>query len=853
MKDYGIFNEIVDTIEDTPVAKTKSYGIFDEVVTDTPADYYTKPTISTIDTPAPITAPVKPTFKTFSDLAFGEKVKLGTAKVTKGWYGGSLGAVAGLIESVSTGKDYLKGAFTGSTIAEELAKDSTFDTKVKKLADLYSKQADVTSGELKNTKIALGVNPDDTFVDKLLQGTGYLTNFIATGVPSKMVATAIGFGKYAGTVANSLNVASESLMEAQDVYKEAKANGKNETEAYEASRNTLASNALLIGLTNKVSGVFEDTAFKGIKRLFKVGASGTIEGVQEGLQTIVSNYNTDKPLFQGVKESFLIGAALGVPMAVAFDTGTKQGKEEVQKIIDGSAATEEQKQVATDILNGIATEEQKQEVFTEAVTNETLSVPVDETNKEALKEDIQGMVTQGANVGDIVIALQAEGISQNDAENIVAEVIAIPEQDSTLERNRTSNDLVRTEGAYPLADKSIKSIPIKKRLQKIFDKFKTIKKGQFLGKPEDIIKTEIGLSDDIKNITKGSDVVFTNKSLKHLAEKGDIGQKLLESIPNILNNPEEIRKGNKENRYLISSSVQTSKNSPKTAVSLEVQVKNGHVVVTAFSTGEEYLKNFELLWRTAKTSSAEESVPPYAYQSKKTDAGGRADKFSAHTATQKSQAKESVPKKQKQVKDIAQPVSDKKPAVEKKTGTRSVAKRLEDKAKSLGISIEDSYEMKKFVTEVAVSEKYLENNKEKIEDILNGAFPYPTEASKTAFLHAIIEDAKARNDTKMLTKAYNRLAEEGTTSGQNIAFINSIYKTYDETSPETYLNKIKAERETMAYRKDWSLKNPFAADDRKKEIIEKRKERQRAIKNGVKDKTTVKIKELENILESFMC
>ena len=428
----GLFDDLIEQPTESPSESTyqSKSGLFQDEVTATPADYYTKP----VDTPSLTQVePVKPTFKTFFDLTFKEKAKLGTAKITKGWYGGSLGAVAGLIESVSTGKDFLKGAFTSSTVSEELAKDTTFDKNVKKLANLYSNQADITSDELKNTKISLGLNPEDTFVDQLLQGTGYLTNFIATGAPTKMATMAIGFGKYAGAVANSLNVASESLMEAQDVYKEAKANGKSDMEAYEATRNTLASNALLIGLTNKVSGIFEDTAYKGLKRLFKIGASGTVEGLQEGLQKMVSNYNTDKPLFQGVKDSFLIGASLGVPMAVAFDTGSKQGKEEVQKIIDESPATEEQKQVATDILNGVATEEQKQAVLNEAITNETLNISLDETNKEALKEDIQGMVAQGANIGDIVIALQAEGISQNDAENIVAEVIATPEATAVVE------------------------------------------------------------------------------------------------------------------------------------------------------------------------------------------------------------------------------------------------------------------------------------------------------------------------------------------------------------------------------------------------------------------------------------
>lgn len=496
----GLFDDLIEQPTESPSESTyqSKSGLFQDEVTATPADYYTKP----VATPALTQVePVKPTFKTFSDLTFKEKARFGIAKVTKGWYGGSLGAVAGLIEAVSTGKDFLKGAFTTSTISEELAKDTTFDKNVKKLASLYSNQADITSDELKNTKINLGLNPEDTFVDQLLQGTGYLTNFIATGAPTKMATIAIGFGKYAGAVANSLNVASESLMEAQEVYKEAKANGKSDMEAYEVTRNTLASNALLIGLTNKVSGIFEDTAYKGLKRLFKIGASGTIEGLQEGLQQMVSNYNTDKPLFQGVKDSFLIGATLGVPMAIAFDTGSKQGKEEVQKIIDESPATQEQKQVATDILNGVATEEQKQAVLNEAITNETLNIPLDETNTQALREDIQNMVAQGANIGDIVIALQAEGISQNDAENIVAEVIATPEATTVVE------EVVKPKKVE--VDQNVNLSNIKKGVE-----YKNI------GTLESITFTKKGKKKYLFKHPDGSTKYYTEKQTQVLLKKG---------------------------------------------------------------------------------------------------------------------------------------------------------------------------------------------------------------------------------------------------------------------------------------------------------------------------------------------
>ena len=1101
----------------------------------------------------PVTPPLtqtKPQFKKFSELSTKDKIDLGFNRLGLK-VGSGVGAMtASTIKSLSYGKDLIKGTFSGSTISEELANDTTFDKKVKGFADEYQRlTSQGMSEQLSQKKAELGLDPNDQFTDKVFEGLGSLFGFVGTGFASKIGSVAVGFGKYAPVVASGVNTLGESLTEAQDVYETVKAEGGDDKKAFEAFRSTLAGNALLIGLTNKLGGMFDDTLYQGIKRAVKVGFSGTMEGFQEGYQTLLSNANTGKPLFDGVKESFLIGTILGAPASAALDFGDRSKAKEQ---IDAMDVPQEQKDVAKAIVDKTATEEEISQAFTQAVTNPESGISVDENVTTTLKEDVQTLLDQGQNIGEVVIALQEEGIKKSDAENIVAEILANQQQQAetptieapekgglaspeiktldeeakkyktvdefiasqgkpvyrtphgeeintskftkddmlgdvmffadkeetakmygktakeafvdikkpfvisektpddigqvalvrsyggkekfrqylkdngydgiiiekgygneilafdkkqiktkkeltdlyenvnksedkktvenrgiaspeikTLEQEakkyKSVEDFVKAQGEtlysgskakfeqfdFTKADKGglygnsvymtpdakraltygenvteyvvpknakllkesdfesrvrsiTPSVPygditvarakaveqfikegydgvktkdttaifnpkalqtkaqltdiynktkkpsVKSSLQKIFDKFKALKKGEKVPNPNEIIKTEYELADIIKKTIKidNPNVVFTGKTLKHIAEKKENGQVLFEAIPEILKNPTEIRQGETGNRYLVVADIATTQHTGKTAVSLEIQIKGNNIIITAFPADNEYLKNFDLLWSTADSSgsTSQKRTPPSQQEVKPQGGSSRFSDLREDQNIQDNKPKEIVTKPKEEVKDNTYKLSD-----EKRKGIRSVAKNLEDKAKELGISIEDSYEMKRFVEEVAISEQYLENNKDKIDDILDGSFPYPKDVSKTAFIHTIIENAKANNDTKMLTKAYNALAEEGTTAGQNIAFINSIYKTYDETSPETYLNKIRAERESMAFRKDWKLKNPFAIDEKKKEFIKKRTQRQKAIKTGVKDRTTVKIKELENILESFMC
>ena len=151
-----------------------------------------------------------------------------------------------------------------------------------------------------------------------------------------------------------------------------------------------------------------------------------------------------------------------------------------------------------------------------------------------------------------------------------------------------------------------------------FNEFKTIPRGRLILKPQDLVRTEIRPSTEVKSVTGAGEnpVSFTRLSIKHLAEKGMEGERLLRAVPEILSNPETIYQGTQASRYLISKSIKDASGRPH-AVILEVTENNGNIIVTAFKTDSTYLQKFDLLWRAGVP---EGTVPP-SQRSSKTSGG----------------------------------------------------------------------------------------------------------------------------------------------------------------------------------------------------------------------------------------
>jgi hypothetical protein len=149
------------------------------------------------------------------------------------------------------------------------------------------------------------------------------------------------------------------------------------------------------------------------------------------------------------------------------------------------------------------------------------------------------------------------------------------------------------------ADKNIRET--KNVLQKTFEAFLTMDKREIISNPTKLVPTNMTIPDFMIEVigAKYNTISFTRLSLKHLVEKGQEGQRLLDLAPHILGNPDEVRRGSKIDRFLVSKTFQGLKKNRPHTINLEITKMDGTIVVTAFQSKFGYLKNFELLWRTA--------------------------------------------------------------------------------------------------------------------------------------------------------------------------------------------------------------------------------------------------------------
>jgi hypothetical protein len=112
---------------------------------------------------------------------------------------------------------------------------------------------------------------------------------------------------------------------------------------------------------------------------------------------------------------------------------------------------------------------------------------------------------------------------------------------------------------------------LKKIIAKEFRKLKKHPKGHLIKRHNDFIRTGFFISKSAADIISVSnrELFFSRKSLKHLSEKSE-GKLLLDMLPLIIRRHEIIFQGKKDNL----------------------------LVVTIFKTDDDYLEDFEILWRT---------------------------------------------------------------------------------------------------------------------------------------------------------------------------------------------------------------------------------------------------------------
>jgi ComEC/Rec2-related protein len=142
------------------------------------------------------------------------------------------------------------------------------------------------------------------------------------------------------------------------------------------------------------------------------------------------------------------------------------------------------------------------------------------------------------------------------------------------------------------------------RLLDIFEEFQNLPKSSLIDNPNDLIPTNF----DVLTISRllnarFESILFTRRTLKHLAEKAKEGRRLLDLIPNAFTEIHFVCKDNSSGRFLVVRSFIMNRPRRFHIVVVEHKGNGCLIIVTSFFTDEKYLKNFEILWRTGGSQS----------------------------------------------------------------------------------------------------------------------------------------------------------------------------------------------------------------------------------------------------------
>lgn len=149
--------------------------------------------------------------------------------------------------------------------------------------------------------------PDPKFSDMVASGIGSGIGFLIPGLGvSKAVQAANMAPRLAGWLGAGASATLEAMTEGGFAYERAKEKGMPEPKASGAAAKTFWLNLPTIVFTNKL-GMFSD---KG-RIIRKAITSAPLESIQEWTQSIISNFSTHDPLFQGALDSAGVGFVVG--------------------------------------------------------------------------------------------------------------------------------------------------------------------------------------------------------------------------------------------------------------------------------------------------------------------------------------------------------------------------------------------------------------------------------------------------------------------------------------------------------------------------------------------------------------
>lgn len=356
-----------------------------------------------------------------------------------------------MMDTIQTTPEFEK--LVTAHIVSQLENDTPTDKFIKNFANEMKKTAEYYQQELEDKKLKAGHDPKkESFGEKVAEAAPSAEMFAAVALATGGASTLAGSGYLSGAIALSGKVGmtiTEAAMEADSARDQVLLQGGTEEEAIKTFNEVFGANVILIAATNKVDKIWDIDTYKTLKEMaVATGVSGVGEGFQEGVQQIISNTSTGRPVWEGVDEAFLIGAVLGGGVKgvtgvggltvenIREEIGSK-GKEKVlEEILQNPDIPEDKKDAVKEILSGNPDEETVQGIMQDSfqdgsVQDFIINEQQAAINKTAEEEEMLRVYQQQVSMGIAPTVIYQEisdrtGIPVEEIESVIQELNTKP-------------------------------------------------------------------------------------------------------------------------------------------------------------------------------------------------------------------------------------------------------------------------------------------------------------------------------------------------------------------------------------------------------------------------------------------
>lgn len=380
------------------------------------------------------------------------------------------------VDKAVTGGSETRDAFYQSVI-DDLGKGKVdpnqWDTKIKnKIDETFS-----------NVQKGYNVDPNNpTFPQQVAGGFGSMLSFyVPSSALGKVFAVAgdteklaeganilkkiFNTGNVGERVSNASLSALESLQEGDQTFQETYKRTGDVRQAQTDADRVTGANMALLGITNKFAKYFEGVKPGVVNAIKGVLTSSISEGSQEGLQQMIQNITQGKPLFEGVKDSALIGGIVGGGTHIATRPMTTEDKQDTQAIkqaiIDENkdnpivkevVAHEDTRQKVTDTIKEALQTSTPDELAQHIV--DTTSVPYETAYKLVLDAQSENATPSP---DDLLSGIKDQVQAQKVQVNVAPGPITPSQETKTKEKTNSNQTLEEEATKYNSAEEFVKA------------------------------------------------------------------------------------------------------------------------------------------------------------------------------------------------------------------------------------------------------------------------------------------------------------------------------------------------------------------------------------------------------------